>query len=58
MCVEDSRVVVMEVCGGGSVGVLMRFVWRSLHVWMGVLGVGVRRACLLKNPGEPKIALL
>ena len=26
------------MCGGGSVGVLMRFVWRSLGVQMGVLG--------------------
>ena len=34
--------VLMVVCRGGSVGVFMRFVWRSLGVGMGVLGgVGV-----------------
>ena len=30
----------MVVYVGGSVGVLMRFVWRSLGVGMGVLGWG------------------
>ena len=38
--VSESRVVVMMVCGGGSVGVLMKFVWRSLGVGMRVLGWG------------------
>ena len=38
MCVDEGRVVVMVVCVGGFVGVLMRFVWRSLGVGMGVLG--------------------
>ena len=41
MCVgEGVVVVVMVVCGGGSVGVVMGFVWRSLGVGMGVLGWG------------------
>ena len=40
MCVSEGRVAVMMVCGGGSVGVLMRFVWRSLGVGRGVLGGG------------------
>ena len=35
MCVGEDRVVVMVVCVGGSVGVLMRFGWRSLRWgWM------------------------
>ena len=38
MCADEGRVVVMVVCVGGSVGVLMRFVWTSLGVGMGVLG--------------------
>ena len=39
-------VVVMVVWFGGSVGVLMRSVWRSLGVGMGVLGgVGVCLGC-------------
>ena len=38
--VGEGRVVVMVVCGGGSVGVLMRFIWRSLGVGRGA-GVGV-----------------
>ena len=37
MCVGEGRMV---VCRGGSVGVLMRFVWRSLGVGMGLLGWG------------------
>ena len=36
VCVSEGRVVVMVVCVGGFVGVLMRFVWRSLGVGMGV----------------------
>ena len=32
MFVCEGRVVVKVVCVGGSVGVLMRFVWRSLGV--------------------------
>ena len=28
MCVSEGRLVVMVVCGGGSVGVLRKFVWR------------------------------
>ena len=40
MCVDEGRVV----CVGGSVGVLMRFVWRSLGVGMGVLRWG--RVCV------------
>ena len=36
MCVGEGRVV----CVDGSVGVLMRFVWRSLDVRMGVLKWG------------------
>ena len=40
MCVGEGRVVVMVVYVGGSVSVLMRFVWRSLGVEMGVLGWG------------------
>ena len=46
--VGEGRVVVMAVYGGGSVGVLMRFVWRSLGVGRGVLGwagVGVYLGC-------------
>ena len=35
LCVCEGRVV---VCVGGSVGVLMRFVWRSLGVGMGCVG--------------------
>ena len=38
MCVGEGRLVVMVVCVGGSVGVLMRFVWRSLGLGRGVLG--------------------
>ena len=38
VCVGEGRVVVMVVYGGGSVSVLMRFIWRSLGVGMGVLG--------------------
>ena len=34
----EGRVVVMVVCGGGPVGVLMRFIWTSLGVGRGVLG--------------------
>ena len=37
--VGECWVVVIVVCGGESVGVLRRFVWRSLGVGMGVLGV-------------------
>ena len=42
VCVGEGRVVETVVCVGGSVGVLllMRFVWRSLGVGMGVLGLG------------------
>ena len=36
----EGRVVVMVVFVGGSVGVLMRFVWRSLGVGSVVLGGG------------------
>ena len=50
VCMGEGRVVVMVVCGGGSVGVLMRFVWRLLGVQMGLLGgsgvgVGVCLGC-------------
>ena len=38
--VGEGRVIALVVCVGGSVGVLMRFVWRSLGVGMGVLGGG------------------
>ena len=41
MCVGDGRVVVMVVCIGGSVALLMRFVWRSLGCGDGCVGVGV-----------------
>ena len=38
--------VVMVGCEGGSVGVLMRFVWRSLGVgWVYLGGVGVCLGC-------------
>ena len=40
MCAGESRVVVMVVYVGGSVGVLVTFVWRSMGVGMGVLGWG------------------
>ena len=40
MCVSEGRVVVMVVFVGGSVYVLIRFVWRALGVGMGVLGWG------------------
>ena len=43
MCVGEGRVMVMVVCVGWYMGVLMRFVWRSPGVGMGVLGDG---ACL------------
>ena len=39
----DNRVVVIVVCVGGSVRVLMRFVWRSLGVGRGVFGWGCVR---------------
>ena len=40
LCVGKGRVVVIVVCVGGSAGVLMRFVWRSLFLGRGVWGVG------------------
>ena len=43
MCVGgggEGRVGVMLVCVGGSVGVIMRFVWRSPGVGRGVFGWG------------------
>ena len=40
VCVGEGRAVVMVVSVSGSVGVLMRFVWRSLGVGMGVLWWG------------------
>ena len=39
VCVGSGRMVVMVVYVGGSVGVLKRFVWRSLGVGMDVFGV-------------------
>ena len=42
MCVGEGRVVVvMVVCGSGSVGVLMRFVWWGGVGWGVCLGVWV-----------------
>ena len=42
MCVGEGRVVVMVVvCVFGYVGLLMKFVWRSLGCWDGCVGVGV-----------------
>ena len=38
MFVGEGRVVMVGVAMGGSVGVLMRYVWRSLGVGVGVLG--------------------
>ena len=38
VCVGEGREVVMVVYVGGSVGVLMRFLWRSLGMEMGVCG--------------------
>ena len=47
--VSKGREMMVVVCGCGSVGVLMRFVWRSLGVGMGVLGwVG----CVFGGVGE------
>ena len=40
VCVGKGRAVVMVLCVGGSVGVLIRFVWRSLGVGRDVLGWG------------------
>ena len=40
VCGDEGRVVVMVVCVGWYMGVLMRFVWRSLGVGMGVLEYG------------------
>ena len=40
LCAGEGRRVVMVVCRVGSVGVLMRFVWRSLGVGMSLLGWG------------------
>ena len=45
----EGRVVMMVACVGGSVGVLMRFVWRSLGVGMGMLGWG---GCVFGDVGE------
>ena len=52
VCVGKGRVVVMVVCGGGSVGgsvgVLITFVYRSLGVGMFLLGGG---GCIGMNVG-------
>ena len=40
VCDSSVVVIVHVVCEGGSVDVLVRFVWRSLGVGMGVLGWG------------------
>ena len=54
MHVGEGRVEAMVVCVGVSVGVLMRFVQRSLGVGMGVFGdgcVGVGWVCVLDVGG-------
>ena len=48
MCVDEGRVM----CVGWSVDVLMRFVWRSLGVGMGVLGWGLVCVWRCRQMGE------
>ena len=52
VCVDEGRVVVMVVCVGWYMGELMRFVWRSLGVGMGVLGWGLVCVWRCRQMGE------